>query len=57
MNFFFEVNLSNVNCLTIEKWMEMNKRLYFFISVISVALIYSWCKTESKERNSVAPGH
>ena len=52
--------ISNLQSLPIIFFPQLHQLAQFLnisISVISVALIYSWCKTESKERNSVAPGH
>ncbi len=52
--------ISNLQSLPIVFFPQLNQLAQFLnisISVISVALIYSWCKTESTERNSVAPGH
>lgn len=54
---FFISNLQSLPIILFPQLNQLAQFLYFFISVISVALIYSWCKTESKERNSLAPGH
>lgn len=54
---FFISNLQSLPIIFFPQLYQLAQFLYFFISVISVALIYYWCKTESKERNSLAPGH
>ena len=54
---FLISNLQSLALIFFPQDKQLNGLFILLGSVISTALIYSWCKTDSKERNLVAPGH
>lgn len=54
---FLISNLQSLALIFFPQDKQLNGLFILLGSVISTALIYSWCQTDSKERNLVAPGH